>query len=192
MKQLSTTAKIEPVRGSLVQVSQASNKPLAKVMLGISAVILFDSSSSMGLSAGGSESRYELAHRELSRLQAEIPGKIAVVAFGETVAFCPDGNPPAPHGGTAMTEALEFCKLFDIKSTKFILISDGAPNNRDTALDVAKTYKNTIHTVYTGKSGSEYAEAFLREVSTVSGGRFMQAHQAVGLLPVMRSLLTVS
>lgn len=188
MKQLSTTG-LEPVRGSLLHFSQSTNKPLAKVILGVSAVVIFDSSASMGLPADGGGTRYESAIRELNRIQAEIPGKIAVVSFGESVKLCVDGVPAAPTGGTALTEALEFCRIFDAKPMRFVLIGDGSPNNPETALATARLYRNKIDSAFIGRGGGS-GESFLMDISAVSGGEFTGARQASELFPVMRRLIS--
>lgn len=191
-KQLTTTpAALACVKGSLQQVAVATGKPLAKIILGVSAVVMIDTSWSMTTpDSEGNQSRYFVACRELARLQMEMAGKIAVVSFDSEVKFCPTGQPAEPGGSTDLTAALEFCKKFDVGAIKFVVISDGDPDDRMTALQVAKTYRNPISCVFVGPT-SGAGRQFLNELATNSNGQALEANQARGLLPAMQRLLTV-
>ena len=121
--------------------------------------------------------RYQAACDELKKLQASIPGKVAVVAFASTVQFVWGGKPPFLNGGTDMAEALTFVRPADGCGMRLVLISDGEPNDPNATLAVARQFVSPIDTVFVGPEGSRGA-AFLRRLSDAAGG-----HSATRSIP---------
>jgi hypothetical protein len=166
------------VPGSLMAQGQHS---LAESFLNADAILIVDMSGSMGMEdAPGEIARWDAAENELIRLQAENPGKLAVVAFSGTVEFCPTGIPPRLGGGTNMAAALRFVKPADGTGVKFILISDGEPDDKMEVLNVAYSFESKIDTVYIGPEGGRGA-SFLAKLAQQAGG-MATTSKAPGLL----------
>jgi hypothetical protein len=171
------------VKGSLTDVMGNGKLDLADAIMEVEAVVIVDVSGSMDAhdSVGGKR-RYDVACEELERLQNKYPGKVAVVAFSDEPAFCPDGVPTWQGGGTRMRDALEFAQVVDDAGLKFILISDGCPDDRQGTIEAAKSYKSTIDVIYVGPEdededhGGDWGRKFLTELSEASGGEFIASN----------------
>lgn len=170
------------VPGSLSAITQQQGTTLAESFLNCDAILIVDMSGSMGSNdAPGNISRYEAAERELRKIQAQLPGKVAVVAFSSSVQFVPGGVPPRLGGGTDMAGALRFVKPAD-GTCKFILISDGLPDDERETLRIAKTFESKIDTVYIGPETDWHnGRRFLEQLAAATGGKF-QKSTAPGML----------
>lgn len=174
------------VPGSLAAVAKQEGQSLAESFLSADAIVLIDVSGSMGIrdveNAGGpsrpyfgeptrasGRTRFEAACDELARLQATLPGRIAVVQFSSSVGFCWGGKPLYEGAGTDLAGALKFVQAAD-GTVEFYVVSDGHPDDSDAALSVARRFDSTIHTIYIGAEGGPGA-AFLRRLASVSGGQ---------------------
>jgi hypothetical protein len=178
------------IQGSLGAIAAQDKKSIAETFVNADVVILTDTSISMcAEDAGNGLSRYEKACNELKNLQASLPGKLALLSFSDDVIFCPNGVPFNYKGGTDLTRALKFAKMADVKGMRFIVISDGEPHDEQGALDVAKTYKNRIDTIYVGPEGGE-GQAFLRRLAKASGGQGVTSAQVKSLESTVKHLLT--
>lgn len=159
------------VRGSLSDIARQDNVGLAESFLGADAIVLVDVSSSMSArDLYDDRSRYEAACDELTKLQARLPGKIAVIAFSSAAQFCPNGTPPFFGGGTNMAGALTFVHVADDCGIQFVLISDGEPNDEAATLQVARQFKSRIDTIFIGREG-EHGVKFLRQLAAATGGQ---------------------
>lgn len=152
------------VPGSLQAIAQRDGQSLAESFLGADAIILVDVSGSMRGAA------YEQACAELKKLQAELPGKVAVIAFSDRPEFAPSGRPRFIGSGTDLARALAFVHVADGCDMRFIVISDGYPNDAEKALSQAKKFKSRIDTIYIGSEGGP-GEGFLRKLAAASGGQ---------------------
>ena len=159
------------VTGSIGQIMRDSGKSLAETWLNVDACILVDISGSMDQSdARGGKSRYDVAQEELARLQANLPGKLAIIAFSRETIFVPSGSLPGTQGTTNLAGALKFARAADkIPDMRFIVISDGEPDDEREALSEAKLYRNKIDTVYVGPDGGS-GQAFLNKLARSKGG----------------------
>ena len=174
------------IKGSLSDT--ANGRTLAESFLSADAILIVDMSGSMACEdAPGGIARWDAAEAELTRLQKENPGKLAVIAFSSTVEFCPTGIPPHLGGGTDMAAALRFVKPADGTGVKFILISDGEPDDKMDVLNVAYSFESKIDTVYIGPEGGDGA-AFLSKLAKQSGGVFAQSN-APGMMSESVTLL---
>lgn len=153
------------VPGSLQAIAQRDGMSLAESFLSADAIILVDVSGSM------SGTPYEQACTELRKLQADLPGKVAVIAFSDRPEFAPSGTPRFISGGTDLARALAFVHVADGCDIRFIVISDGYPNDAEAALRQAKKFTSRIDTIYIGPDDSA-GEKFLAELASVSGGRY--------------------
>ncbi|RJR10016.1 VWA domain-containing protein [Candidatus Parcubacteria bacterium] len=178
------------IPGSLGAIAQKNNVSIAETFVNADAIIIVDTSGSMDAhDSRGGRSRYEVACEELTQLQNTLPGKIAVIAFSTDVMFCPNGIPTFMGGRTDLTKALTFTKIVDIPGIRFIVISDGEPDDCQTALSIARTYKNKIDVIYVGPEEHPRGRDFLQQLAKVSGGIIITADKAQGLLEATKTLL---
>ena len=167
----------EITKGSIADLMQNENVSLAESFMTCECVVLFDVSGSMDtIDNGYKETRFERGKKELKSIQAEMPGKYAIIQFADRVDFMPGGVPMMwmSGGGTDLTAALKYAKIADeIPDMRFVVISDGEPNNNTTALKVASGYKNRIDTIFIGEehnTWSAHARDFMRQLAQMSGG----------------------
>lgn len=162
------------IKGSLSAVSKRNEITLAEAFMSAEKLVLIDTSVSMQQKdAGAGRRRYDVASNELARLQAENPGKIAVVSWSHDVRFCPSGIPHDFQGGTDLAGALRFARHADDCGLSVIVISDGEPDEEEEAITVARKFKSRIHTIFIGPEGSP-GRNFLRRLAVVSGGQSLQ------------------
>lgn len=180
------------VPGSLSAVARRDGVSLAESFVGADAVIIVDTSGSMSTcDSRGGQSRYDVALHELAKLQAHMPGKLAVLAFSSGVMFCPGGQPPLLGGNTDLAGALRFAKVADVPGMRFVVISDGQPDDERKALAVAKTYTNRIDTVFVGPENDwQGGRAFLEKLAKASGGQHIAADRVHELADKTERLLT--
>jgi len=178
------------IQGSIGAIAQQQGKSIAESFVNADIIIIVDTSSSMGQhDSRDGKSRYEVACEELKNLQASIPGKLALLSFSDDVIFCPNGIPFNYEGMTDLTKALKFAKMGDLTSgMRFIVISDGEPNSEDEALNIAKTFKNRIDTIYVGPEGGD-GQKFLQRLAKANGGQSVKSNQAKELADNIQKLL---
>lgn len=178
------------VTGSMADIAARQNQSLAQTFVNAECVVIVDTSGSMATQdSRGGKSRYTIACEELAALQGAKPGRIAVLSFSNQTMFCPDGKPFNQDGGTNLTGALEFAKVADVPGIQFIVISDGEPDNKQTALKVAKEYKNKIDVIFVGPEHSPAGRIFLQELAAASGGSLVTADRAKALAESAMRLL---
>ena len=177
------------ITGSIGAVVQQTGKSIAESFINANCIILVDTSSSMGQNDARGGTRYEVACEELKTLQSILSGKLAILSFSDDVIFCPNGIPYNYNGMTDLARALKFAKMGDLSSgMRFIVISDGEPNDEDEALRIAKTYKNRIDTIFVGPEGSS-GEDFLKKLARASGGQTVTADRVKELAANVQKLL---
>lgn len=162
------------VTGSVGDVARKTGRTLAEAFLYIDAIVVVDTSASMAQQdVPKSElkcSRYDEAVNQLRRLQAQMPGKIAVISFSSTPVYCPDGNAIFLSGSTDLAAALRLAGTADNCGLRFVVISDGEPDNEVDALAVARNLKTRIDTIYVGPPNGLGIE-FLRKLAAVHSGQ---------------------
>lgn len=179
------------VQGSLGQIARDGHTSIAEAFVNAECVVIIDCSSSMNANdSRGGRSRYEVACEELALLQENNPGKIAVVCFNDFTNFVPNGVPTAPLGGTKLAEALTFCRPADVEGIRFIVISDGEPNDERRALSAARKYRNRIDVIYVGPETTRWGYEFLQRLAAASGGVFATADRAQELYVTAHKLLS--
>lgn len=179
-----------PAKGSVTDVASDRKIPLSQVIMEAEAVILVDTSGSMSAYDGMPKTRYERSVDALEYYQKQISGKILVLSFSEETIFCPNGYPAYQGGSTNMVEALVYAKIADnVPDMNIILISDGEPNNMLDTLDVAKTFKNKINTVFIGPEDSRAGADFLRKLSEATGGQHTTDYRAANIKKSLGAML---
>lgn len=182
--------KTSIIRGSLGALAAQSGKSLAETFLSADVVILVDTSGSMGMrDSRGGRTRYDVACEELATLQSSMPGKIALINFSSFPQFEPSGKPQFLCGGTDLASALRFARVADVPGMRFILISDGQPDEPDEALREARQYTNRIDVIYVGPENLPSGRDFLAQLARVSGGQAITADRARELGSGIRALL---
>lgn len=85
---------------------------------------------------------------------------------------------------------LRFIKVADeIPGMKFILVSDGDPDDRPGALTIAQTFKNHIDVIYVGPENNPSGRDFLYRLAQSTGGKGVTAEKAVELSATVQRLL---
>lgn len=161
-----------PLAGILAQAKKlpATTGATARAANPVRVVILADVSGSMGDMAGA---RRKADHLEdaLRLVQSEHPADL--VAFSAVPKDVPAGRPlPPPSGGTALHLAL--AHVTRAETGHVVVISDGAPDNRGSALQQARVLVQrgtTISTVYVGQDGDHAAIRFMEELAALGRGR---------------------
>lgn len=177
------------VPGSLGAIATGAGQTLAEAFINADAIVVVDVSGSMGANdARGGQSRYTVACTELARLQQRMPGKVAVVAFSGAVEFCPSGVPLYMGGSTDLAKALRFVRPAD-GTVRFVVVSDGQPNDPDKALEVARRFSSAIDVIYVGPPDGG-GELFLAELARASGGTYVVAERAHELAATVQAMLT--
>ena len=178
------------VPGSLSFVAASARQSIAETFIGADAVIIVDTSGSMSAcDSRGGKSRYDVACEELAKLQREMPGKLAVIAFSDTAMFCPGGQPYQFHGGTNLAGALAFAKIADVPGMRFYVISDGYPDDAPAALAEAARYKAPISTIYVGPESENQGRAFLAQLAQAARGHAVKAERVMELGAKLQALL---
>lgn len=178
------------VTGSISAMAQQGNKSIAESFLQAEIVVIVDTSGSMeNPDSRGGRSRYETACEELAALQGSLPGKVAVMSFSDRVQFCPAGIPVFFGGSTDLAGALRFCKVADLPGMRFILISDGEPDDQRQALEIAATYQNRIDVIYVGPENRRSGRDFLQKLAQATGGVSVTADRAKELKANIEKLL---
>lgn len=168
------------VKGSLASVAKMQNISLAQAFLGAKLAVLLDTSASMMTpDAPGRQERYRAACNQLAKLQTEHPGAVVVVSFSSQAEFAPNGIPRFQKQGTDLAGALRFVRELD-GLVKFVVISDGQPDDEQAALTAARQFKSQISTIYIGPERDLMAQGFLLALANAAGGTFAQ-HNATGI-----------
>ena len=178
------------IKGSIAQLARDNNKALAEMWINVDAVILVDISGSMSCcDARGGKTRYEVAQEELSRLQETLPGKLAIIAFERETLFVPSGRLPGIGSTTNLGGALKYARVADgIPDMRFIVISDGEPDDEREALVEARQYRNRIDTIYVGPETGG-GQAFLNRLAKIKGGQNLVKPQLTELASSVAGLL---
>lgn len=178
------------VPGSVGALAQSSGRSVAEVFMAVDAVVVVDTSGSMAAhDSRGGQSRYDVACAELAKLQAAQPGKIGVISFSDSAQFCPNGVPVNGGGGTDLAGALRLAKTADVAGMRFIVVSDGEPDDEEAALAEARRFVGRIDVIYVGPETSTHGRDFLARLARARGGEFVTADRAVELAAATTTLL---
>jgi len=178
------------VAGSISDVVQTERKSLALAFMSVETVVIVDTSGSMGAcDSRGGKSRYKVACEELSKLQGAQPGKILVISFSDEVKVCLNGVPYNFMGGTIVGRALQYAKQYDLEGMNIVLISDGEPMDEHEALAIARTYTNSINTIYVGPPDELRGREFLKKLADSTGGKTVTSDRAKELSSSIQTLL---
>jgi len=177
------------VPGSLKAAAIRDDVSIAESFLSADHIILVDVSGSMvAEDSHGGRRRFDVACWELAKLQQDLPGKIAVFSFSNRVQFVPAGVPIFERGGTDLTAALTYVKIAD-GTVSFVVVSDGLPDDEQSALAIAATFESKIDTVYVGPETDRSGADFLRKLAQAAGGKSVVADRVQDLATKTEKLL---
>lgn len=137
---------------------------LVRVRAGQDVWLLVDASGSMAGVMRNHKRRIDGLDEVVRDIRSKRP--VQMIAFGHDGAFKTE-SVPRPGGGTPLTEAIVLAK--QLNTGRCIVISDGEPNNPQTALAAAKDYAGQIDVVFVGDPG-EPGEEFLKALAQSTGG----------------------
>lgn len=186
------SSELQIVKGSLADLARQTDTSIAESFVGADVVVIVDTSASMASEdSREGRSRYEVACEELARLQADCPGRIAVISFSHDVRFCPGGIPVYLGENTDLAAALRFAKIADLPGMRFILISDGEPDDETAALSIAASYSSRLDVIYVGPEERPRGRDFLERLARSHGGQAMTADRARELAATVQQLLVL-
>lgn len=178
------------IPGSIGAIAQREGISLAESFASADVVAIVDVSASMDArDSRGGRSRYDVACEELAALQNANPGKVAILAFSDSTIFCPSGQPPRLFGSTNLAGALAFARVADTGDVRFVVISDGQPDDAEGALSEARRFRGRIDVVYVGPESSPMGRDFLTRLAQVRGGVTVTADRAAELATQTQRLL---
>jgi hypothetical protein len=166
---------IEKVGGRSVTIT-GSLRAMAKLNKS-KPVLILDYSGSMANSIHqpGADAPYERKIDALRRLV----GNLRLEAQFEQLVFethCAwQEEIPEPAGGTDLAGALNRVCADRPTTRRCVLITDGRPNNKATALEAGKALPCPLDIFYVGPVTDTSAQLFLKELAEAAGGKFGQA-----------------
>jgi len=179
------------VQGSLSAVATSGHISLAESFINADHIVLVDVSGSMTeRDSRDGQSRYDVACQELRKLQGELPGSIAIVAFATRPEFCPGGIPmmnATTGSGTDLAQGLRFIAPADGLVDVWV-ISDGEPNNEQEALTIARRMSSKINAVFVGPRGGSGAD-FLRQLAAIRGGKAAEDTAGMNLAATVQKMI---
>lgn len=150
-------------------------------------LIICDTSKSMEEPAGGGRRRID--HLK-DALQCVWNPKQRLMAYSATAVWL-DGPEqlPEPFGGTALDLALIAAAGLSPSAT--LVISDGEPNNEETAFAAAHALTGVINTIYCGPETNQPAIDFMRRLARSGCGRYYQHRWSsqIALAPAIAKML---
>lgn len=158
------------VPGSIGAIAARDGQSLAQSFMAADVIVMVDTSASMAerdVAGEVTRTRYQAACDELTKLQAQHPGRVAVISFSSDAVFCPGGIPKNLARGTSVAAALRYVQPADGCGMTIVLISDGEPQDEDEALAVARTFTDPIQTIFIGGGPGR---TFLDKLARLTGG----------------------
>ena len=129
-------------------------------------VILCDVSGSMSERANAEQRRIDVLQTAFDRVLSETPDT-RVIAFGSVPLILDRGAMlPPPAGGTALTEAIETAAAFHPQL--LLVLSDGMPNDPDSALAAARRLECRVVTIFCGNPSDHGAALFMQRLGWCS------------------------
>lgn len=160
------------VKGSIQDVANQTDRSVAETMMDAQYVAIIDISASMDTKdatgeGGYSLRRFDAAVQALNSLQGSMPGRWIIIEFSSQHEIVPSGAIHSPQDMTNLSGVLDFAKQFNGMGLKFYLISDGEPDSKPAALNVARTWTDKLDVICVGDLvGSQ----FMQELARVTGG----------------------
>jgi hypothetical protein len=165
------------VKGSIAESQRRKGLSFSEAFVTVDSIILVDVSGSMSTNdvnaEDGIQSRFHEANRQLKKLQAKMPGKLAVVEFSDDAVFCPDGQLTGVKGGTDLLGALRFVSPAAGTGIKFVIVSDGLPDDEFSTLTYATQMREKLNCIHVGSD--RRGKEFMERLASVSGGQALES-----------------
>jgi len=150
-------------------------KPTYKLVKNMD-LVLADLSGSMAGAIKGATTKYDCLKSALAA-QGE---RIGIIGFGyhyDTMESVFETNAlelPPPSGGTPLTQAFDHALTLD--PMHILVISDGQPNSKDTAIESAAKLANDviIDVLYIGPRDDTQATSFMCHLAEIGRGRYVE------------------
>jgi len=153
------------IEGSIQDIANQTGQTIESVFAACKAAVLLDVSGSMrdadvhfGNEADRNinvKSRFEAASDSLRDIQRLYKGHIAVICFSDSVQLCPSGVPYFQGGGTKLHSAMEYILPLDGSGMKFIIVTDGHPDNPDKCLKLKERFTQPFEIIGIGKGANK-------------------------------------
>lgn len=141
---------------------------LVRAKTSTEAILLLDVSGSMRWPMRNGKMKIDGLRQAVKEITSE-HSDVKMVAFGGdgdgAIRFV--NAVPDPNGSTPLTQAIDFCK--DNKAGHLVVVSDGMPDNPNSALEAAARFGGRIDIIFVGNPG-EAGEDFLRRLAEATGG----------------------
>lgn len=180
------------VPGSLGAIAKRNGQSLAESFLSVDEIILVDTSQSMAATdSTGGRSRYDVACQELRRLQAELPGKLAIFSFSNRCVLCPSGVPKFIGMGTNLLGAINYILGAD-GTVGITIISDGYPDpgQDHQIISLASQMTSRINTIFAGPVEDEAGRKFMAQLAQSARGKTHLSARAEDLSSGVKFLLS--
>jgi len=176
--------------GSIKDVASKSNITISEAFLDAKMLVLADISGSMNIQLSEEGRRIDKARSELTNIQNENQGKVALIAFSDQCEYRYDGTLPEPSNITNLYAALQLAKQVDGLDIEIVVICDGHPDNAKRCLEFAANFETKIHTIFIGEESDTYGIEFMEKLAHNSGGESFFTENAKLLGKKMQLLLT--
>lgn len=170
------------MRAASRSIEVKSLKDLVRARSNENPVLLIDVSGSMGWRMANGKTREQGLNEVVVQMQKQRPTQM--IAFGivgeshdptgiepttgvQIVAMVSEVPPVRSEAGTPMGEAIDFARMKGFG--RAVVISDGAPNDRNKAMEAAKQFGGRIDVVYIGDAGDP-GSIFLEQLAEATGG----------------------
>jgi hypothetical protein len=152
------SGRLTKATGSLAEIAKAAKQR---------PVLILDRSGSMGETLEGGQRKIDALRNLVVDLRRE--------ADFEQIVFDHDANfqeeIPEPGGSTALHSALELA-LTRKNARRYVLITDGYPDSRERALQVARELPAPLDIFYVGPPQDKDAQEFLKQLAEATKGQY--------------------
>lgn len=179
------------VAGSLAALAQRQNVGVACLFADATHVVVVDVSGSMAnADSRGGRRRIDVAREELAKLQAQHPGRLAIIGFSERARFLPGGVVPEAETNTDLAGALGYARRVDGTGLALVVITDGQPDDATAALAEAQRFTCRIDVVFVGDEADAGAQLFCKLLARSGRGTASQAFRVGGMAEAVTPLLS--
>lgn len=131
--------------------------------------ILADCSGSMFEPAAGGKTRYQVLMKALTDLWPELSGATLYGFSYEATQVAHPSKLPDPSGGTYLAEAIKCAAMKFL--TGVVVISDGIPQCKGSALTEARKLHVPFSTLFVGDPKDTLAVDFMKQLARTTGGK---------------------
>jgi hypothetical protein len=175
------------VRGSVAAIARERHQgDVARAWMEVEVLVLADVSASMGEMVDGKPA-IAYARAAVEGIQAEHPGRVALVAYNEHATLLPNGVLPEPSGYTRLAPALELARRLTVAGMHIVIVSDGLWQDHNEAKKLAWALRQTrrLSGIYVGNDPQGR-----RALDAICAGGQTMTRRAPELPAAIKGLLT--